>query len=284
MLTTRGQTALIPYFLDPTHLGPILERFQDRYRQGQPTPHVVIDDFLPAEIPEAVLEEFPSPDSIPWNTYRNAREQKLEASSDLHMGPHTRLLLSQLNSSVFLRFLERLTGINGLVPDPHFNGGGLHQIKRGGFLKVHTDFNRHPHLNLDRRLNLLLYLNKDWREEYGGHFELWDRTMNRCHQRILPIFNRCVVFTTTDYSYHGHPDPLTCPESRTRKSLALYYYTNGRPPEEVSATHSTIFRERPGEHLPIEVVPGWRQTLKRFVPPIVLDLRRAIRRPAAPSR
>jgi len=165
------------------------------------------------------------------------------------MGNATMLLLHQLNSSTFLNFLESLTGIQGIIPDPHFNGGGLHQIERGGYLKIHVDFNRHKRLKLDRRLNLLLYLNRDWQEEYGGHLELWDRDMNRCHQRILPIFNRCVIFNTNDFSYHGHPDPITCPEGMTRKSLALYYYSNGRPADELQDSggkeaHSTIFRAR----------------------------------------
>jgi hypothetical protein len=272
------QSSVNPFFFDPEHLDRLAARHGDTYRQERPVPHVVIDQFLPEDVLEAVLSEFPAPDSIPWTSYRNAREQKLEASSDLHMGTQTRQLLSQLNSSVLLRFLERLTGIRGLIPDPHFNGGGLHQIKRGGFLKIHTDFNRHTHLNLDRRLNLLIYLNRDWQESYGGHFELWDRTMTRCVKRILPIFNRCVIFTTTDFSYHGHPDPLTCPEGWSRKSLALYYYTNGRPAEELTASHSTVFRERPGEDLAGGLWARWKERLKQFVPPIMVDLRRSLTR------
>ena len=108
---------------------------------------------------------------------------------------------------------------------------------------MHTDFNWHPKLRLDRRLNLLVYLNKDWKEEYGGHLELWDREMSHCEQKILPVFNRTVVFSTTDFSYHGHPTPLACPEGMSRKSVSFYYYTNGRPEEERSAPHDTIFRK-----------------------------------------
>ena len=177
-------------------------------------------------------------------TTRAARSLLVETQ----FGSATRALLYQLNSSVFIDFLETLTGIRGLIPDPHFWGGGVHQIVRGGFLKVHTDFNRHPRLKLDRRLNLLLYLNPEWQEEWGGHLELWDRGMAKCGKRILPIFGRCVVFSTTDFSNHGHPDPLNCPEGMTRKSLALYYYSNGRPSSETAGKHySTSFRRRPGE-------------------------------------
>jgi hypothetical protein len=162
----------------------------------------------------------------------------------------TRHLLAQFNSSTFTSFLEDLTAISGLIPDPHYLGGGLHQIEPGGLLKVHADFNRHEQLRLDRRLNLILYLNRDWREEYGGHLELWNRDMTRCEARILPVFNRCVVFTTTSLSYHGHPEPLTCPPGMTRKSMALYYYSNGRPAaEESDVAHDTDFQARPGEAL-----------------------------------
>ena len=178
-----------------------------------------------------------------------------------------------MNSAPFLEFLKILTGISPLISDPRLEGGGLHQIERNGFLKIHADFNVHPLYKLDRRLNLLIYLNKDWEEAYGGHFELWDREMSRCIEKILPTFNRMVVFSTTDYSYHGHPDPLTCPPDRYRRSLALYYYTNGRPEEEKSATHSTLYQQRPKEtptlhdRLPSKV----RAKLRRVLPPILAD-------------
>jgi Rps23 Pro-64 3,4-dihydroxylase Tpa1-like proline 4-hydroxylase len=142
-----------------------------------------------------------------------------------------------------LQFLEKLTGIEGLIPDPYFGGAGPHQIEPGGFLKIHADFNWHPLLKLDRRLNLIVYLNRDWREEYGGHIELWDRGMTRAEQKVLPVWNRTIVFNTTDFSYHGHPTPLACPAGMTRKSVSFYYYSNGRPAEERSAPHDTLFRK-----------------------------------------
>lgn len=266
------------FFIEPSYLESLLETGADRYQKAHPYPHIVMDDFLPVDVLENVLAEFPPPGAIRWNRYANDREMKLEASSELNMGPHTRLLLRELNSSVFLNFLEALTGIEGLIPDPHYVGGGMHQIQRGGFLKVHTDFNRHTRLKLDRRLNLLIYLNKDWEESYGGHFEMWDREMKKCEARVLPIFNRCVVFSTTDFSYHGHPDPLTCPEGWTRKSIAMYYYTNGRPEHEVTNEHSTVFRARPGEAFEAdkETKSSWKEIAKKFVPPIALEARRKL--------
>jgi Rps23 Pro-64 3,4-dihydroxylase Tpa1-like proline 4-hydroxylase len=232
-----------PYFFDEEPLLELARSRHDEYLKATPFPHVVLDDFLPARITETVLSEFPSPEAVRWKKFDAEKEQKLASTHEEQFGDFTRHLFGQFNGQVFVNFLEALTGIEGLVPDPHLVGGGLHQIEPGGFLEVHADFNKHDRLRLDRRLNVLLYLNKDWKEEYGGFFELWNEDATRREQRVLPIFNRCVVFSTTDYSFHGHPDPLACPPGRTRKSLALYYYSNGRPASERSRAHSTVFRD-----------------------------------------
>ena len=196
------------------------------------------------------------------------------------MGDATLQLLTELNSGAFIEFLEALTGIRGLVPDPHFEGGGLHQIVRGGHLNIHVDFNGHPRTGLDRRLNVLLYLNRDWKDEYGGAFELWNRDMTACEERVMPYFNRCVVFSTTSTSFHGHPEPLACPEDRTRKSMALYYYSKDRPAGESDGAHNTLFQARPGEELDSSAPaadgkPRAGERLKAGVravaPPIVYD-------------
>lgn len=249
-------------------LFPIADAHREKFQNADPFPHIVIDNFLPPEVLEPVLREFPEPGDAEWQQYDNGREVKLALADSERMGPITRHLLAEFNSSPFVDFIERLTGIQGIVPDPHFFGGGLHQIRTGGFLKVHADFNHHPRLKLDRRLNGLLYLNKDWQESWGGHIQLWDRDMQHCVHKSLPIFNRFLLFATTDYSYHGHPDPLTCPPNRSRRSMALYYYTNGRPDEEKSpGEHSTLFRARPGESMNSTL----KQRLKRWVPPAALE-------------
>jgi hypothetical protein len=268
------QAQIIKNVLDPIYLGSLAERYHQQYMSADPFAHIVIDNFLPDSILNEVLNEFPNPDEIQWKEFDNKSEKKLASVSEQQMGHATRFLLYQLNSSTFITFLEKLTGIDGIIPDPHFVGGGLHQIKPGGYLKIHADFNKNTRLKLDRRLNLLLYLNKDWSEGYGGHLELWDVKMKACQRKILPIFNRCVIFSTTDFSYHGHPNPLTCPDNRTRKSLALYYYSNGRPSEEVGSPHTTIFRERPNENLKesISWSKGAKTFIKKLVPPLFIDL------------
>src|SRR5262249_8242045 len=150
--------------------------------------------FLPTEVAERVLAEFPPPRQAAWQRTGSFDQQKLAAQREDQFGDFIRDVLRACNAVGCLRFLEELTGIAGLLGDPYFEGGGLHQIERGGFLKVHADFNWHKRLKLDRRLNLIAYLNKDWREEYNGHLELWDRQMTRCVKKVLPVFNRAVVF------------------------------------------------------------------------------------------
>jgi Rps23 Pro-64 3,4-dihydroxylase Tpa1-like proline 4-hydroxylase len=224
----------------------LADEYNPQFTGAEPFPHVVIDDFLPVLVCERVLADFPDPHSQAWRQLKSSNQNKLAAQKDAELPSFTRHILRELNSPGCLQFLERLTGIGGLIPDPYYDGGGLHQITNGGFLKIHVDFNKQTRLKLDRRLNLIIYLNKDWREEYNGHLELWDRTMSRCVRKVLPMWNRAVVFATTDWAYHGHPEKLACPAGQSRKSLALYYYTNGRPGEERTEGHGVIWEERRG--------------------------------------
>ncbi len=245
------------------------------YQSNYPFPYIVFDNFLPEEAAEAALRDFPQPKQLSWTNFNNPNEKKLAFDAVEKLPEGDRNVLYFLNSRPMLKFLEKLTGIQHVIPDPYFEGGGLHQIVPGGKLNVHADFNHHPRLNLDRRINVLIYLNKDWKEEYGGHFELWNRDMTKSEAKILPLFNRCAIFSTTSWSYHGHPNPLTCPPDRTRKSLATYYYTNGRPEEEVTEAHSTLFRARPGEEVAVIEAPAkassWnaRKLAWALTPPIL---------------
>lgn len=267
------------FVLNLKELSSLATRLSSQYAAAEPFPHVMIDDFLPADVLKKIVDSFPQPEDVNWYRAANPRQQKLAVEDESQINDNARWLLYQLNSATFMMFLETLTGITGLVPDPYFTGGGLHQIERGGYLKIHADFNVHPKFRLERRLNLLLYLNENWKEEYGGHLELWNREMTGCVHRILPIFNRCVIFNTTDWSYHGHPEPLTCPQGMTRKSLALYYYSNGRPAQEASDEHGTLVRPRPGEM--IDGLNGratLKSILKRLVPPVVSDIRGYLKR------
>ena len=261
------------FFFDEARLQQLAEARRAGYASASPFPHAVIDDFLPEPIVDALSRAFPEKGQLDWQQFDAAAEKKLATHRVMDLPPVLRHVLMQFNSAEVCRFLETLSGIEHVLPDPHFAGGGLHRIEPGGFLKVHVDFNRQPEFELDRRLNLIVYLNEDWDESFGGHLELWNQDMSECAQRVLPIRNRCVVFSTTATSYHGHPDPLTCPPGRARRSIAFYYYTNGRPVEERGESLTTQFRARPGESIR-ERTP-MRQIVKKFIPPIVLDLGRA---------
>lgn len=219
------------------------------YSAAAPFPHIVMDDFLRASEYRSLSEAFPGPDADIWYKFKTSRENKKLQSRDLAKIPQPLCaIINELNSDAFIHSLERLTGIQGLVADHDMLGGGLHQTLPGGRLGMHIDYNRHPKTKLHRRLNAILYLNDEWRDEWGGHLELWDRDVKSCVQRIAPTGNRLVVFSTSEHSWHGHPDPLACPVGVTRRSIALYYYSP-EPAEESEQTpdHNTVFRERPGE-------------------------------------
>jgi hypothetical protein len=234
----------IDFFSDPRY-ARLAGEGAPAYAIADPFPHAVIDDFLPADVAENAHAQFPGPEGFPWRRQANERSRKLSTEDVAVIPPALRSILDAFHSPAALAFVERLTGIDGLIPDPYLEGGGLHQIETGGFLQVHADFNLHDKLKLDRRLNLIVYLNKDWREEYGGHLELWDREMKRPVKKVLPVFNRCVVFSTLDWSFHGHPEKLSSPPGVCRKSLALYYYSSSRPEAERSGRHGTLYQTRP---------------------------------------
>jgi Rps23 Pro-64 3,4-dihydroxylase Tpa1-like proline 4-hydroxylase len=231
--------------LDPAECRELGHSLATQYRDASPFPHIVIDDFIDPEVLHAVLADFPSSDN---KQFFDRHQERFKFQYQPHESPAglVRNLFAELNSRAFLTFLEEMTGIEGLISDPYFEGGGLHETKRGGHLGVHADFNVHGRLKVERKLNLLIYLNENWRDDYGGQLELWDRQMKECVIRVKPVFGRAVIFNTALDSFHGHPDPLTCPPERSRRSIATYYY---QAPEEgvaALAKRTTNFRPRPG--------------------------------------
>lgn len=239
------------------------------YTAAGPFPHIVLDDFLPSEVIAQVEREFPKREAC-WDSF-NREQERFKVSYDPNkLEPGLCPALFQaFNSRPFLAFLETLTGIKGLLPDPYFVGGGLHETSRGGKLAIHADFNLHQPLNLQRRLNLLVYLNHDWQSEYGGQLELWDRGMTRREKAVDPLFNRCVIFNTDDDSFHGHPDPLNCPPDRTRRSMALYYYTASPSIRHELREHTTDFRPRPGSGERHDVRVKADEWIRELLPPLV---------------
>lgn len=228
---------MIPaFYFEHEHLQKLAEQYREDFVNAQPFRSVVIDNFLPDEIAMELVREFPGPNDIPWergdegamrNNVRNLH--KLGHSQEKDFGPLTRHVMLQFYSSTFLKFIGTLTGQYGLVMDPNYRGGGLHSTGPGGKLMVHADKSRHPNKRLDQIINLIYFLNPDWQEEWGGHLELWNKDLTECKRRILPVFNRMVIFQSGTNTFHGHPHPLACPENRRRNSFALYYYMIDRP-------------------------------------------------------
>jgi len=222
-----------------------LPKLQNDYQQAAPFPHQVFDHFLNEEALRKATQSFPALQGADWIHYQHVNENKGGLNKRHAIPPQLLAVIDELNSPSFVSWLSALTGIEGLKPDPNLEGGGLHQIKRGGFLNIHADFTVHPHQRLwRRRVNVLVYLNQDWHHEYGGNLELWNKDMSSYAVRIAPLFNRCVIFNTDADSFHGHPHPLTCPDDRTRKSIALYYFTEEKTPPRKIATN---YRARPGD-------------------------------------
>ena len=233
-------------------LSKVANEKKKEYVNAKPFPHIVLDNIFDDRILNDILDEFPKNINVIGKSFENKVEKKLTINDSKKLSVTTNNFINFLNSQIFIEFLQVITGIDEkLVPDPYLIGGGLHELRKDGYLNVHADFNLHPLMKLDRRLNILIYLNKNWKEEYGGSLELWDKDMSKCHKRIIPTFNKMVIFSTTDFSYHGNPDKIKCSEDNSRKSIALYYYSNGRPSHERKlGLHSTIFRKRPDTNDP----------------------------------
>jgi 2-oxoglutarate-Fe(II)-dependent oxygenase superfamily protein len=216
-----------------------------KYQSAAPYPHIVLENFLNPAILDKCIAEFNTLNETDgWINYKHYNEDK-RGLNKLDLLPDTiKSTINELNSPAFLEWLSAITGIKNLQKDDGLEGGGIHQSTRGGYLNIHADFTVHPHQrNWQRRVNVLVYLNPGWKEEWGGKLELWDREMKACEEKVLPVYNRCVIFNTDADSYHGHPEAMTCPEDTYRRSIALYYYTV----EENPFRRATYYQARPGD-------------------------------------
>lgn len=237
-------------------------RLRNTYVAAKPYPNLIIDGLWDPAVLDRIVAEFPRKGQRDWNAYESPHELK-EASRGLFgLAPFTQLFFMQVCSARFLRLLGEITGHHDLVADPLHHGGGLHESFRGGWLNLHTDWRQHPVLPLARRLNMIIYLNRDWNPAWGGAIELWEPGAAEAGAKVDCLFNRTLIFPTTDESLHGFPTPISCPETRTRKSISLFYWT--RDEEALKSVQN------------INWLPGKRQTrlkakLRPFLPPIVFS-------------
>jgi hypothetical protein len=236
------------------HAAELAAQFQRR----EPFRHVVIDDFFDAATCARLLAEFPPFER--GNARNEAGElgNKSTVEKIRGLGPTYAALDDAIQTHGFLDLIGRITGIPDLLYDPWYFGGGTHENRNGQDLDAHVDFNRHPVERWHRRLNLIVYLNREWDDAWGGSLELHSdpRAADDRVKLVTPLYNRAVIFETTESSWHGF-SRIALPESKqslSRKSIALYFYTTGRPADELADTHSTIYVDRP---LPERFKPGF---------------------------
>lgn len=235
---------------------------REQYARAAPYPHIVLDDFLRPDMVASAYADFDET-AGEWTKYLHLNERKFANTYPATWGPSLQAIASTLQSDRFTRWVSQLTGIDGLIADPVLDGGGLHRSGRGGFLNIHADFTaHHVHHRWRRRINLILYLNERWEESWGGALELWPPDMSRCEASVLPVGNRALIFTTSENSFHGHPDPMECPDGVFRQSLALYYFTDDLDAE--AEAHSTNYRPRPGDGLHSVAIIADREALRAY--------------------
>lgn len=269
------QAPLAPDIAGPGGLAALFAERAEDYATAEPFPHAVFEGLFDPEMLRQSAAEFAPAHEMSLSYAEPGQQVKSAENRWEVFGPATRALVAEMQSGAFLAALEALTGISGLIVDPLLVGAGQHQIREGGTLAVHADFNQHPSYGMARRLNALLYLNDEWRREWGGELELWDRQVSKAVKRVAPTVNTLVIFTTSATSYHGHPDPLRCPPDRTRKSLAFYYYTLDSSDAEA---HSTLWQARSGERRAARIATSMGY-LRKAVSPWVPDSVRRILRP-----
>lgn len=235
--------SLLPSFVNPAVFAD-LEQLTESFGKGEPFPHLVIDDFLEPQAADRIHDEVRATGANVDASNDITQKQKIACTDWDRFGELTGRLIAYFNSAKFIGPLETITGIDGLIGDPWLEGGGIHLTSRGGFLKMHTDFNWNEKLRADRRINILYYLNRDWQPEWHGEL-LIQRLGAEKQATIEPRFNRLVIFNTNDTTLHGHPHPLQFPEDYARASIAMYYYSSGLPVEERLRNRSTTTRYLP---------------------------------------
>jgi hypothetical protein len=255
-------------------LSESVETLAARFKSAMPFPHVVIDNLFPDRFLDELVGEMPPIHDDYWVHHDNEHEEKYGLRSAVELGPIGIQLSASLHSASFLYFLSELTGIWQLLPDPYLQGAGYSLIPHGAKFDVHCDRNVAYQTGLNRRLALIIYLNKDWRHEYGGQLELWNQTGTSCEAIVEPVFNRTIVFAVDDGHYHGVPSPINSPFGWSRKSFLLYFHTVDSGGRTV-APHTSIWS--PAFH-------GYRKTgLRSFArdltPPILLRSFRRFRPP-----
>jgi hypothetical protein len=229
-------------FADRIRLPKRIEELRNAYRNALPFPHVVIDELFSPDILESLLGEMAGMGSKQWRLVDTASQERTRRMrSGVEMGAAGAQLVGLLHSAPFLYLLSEITGVWQLLPDPYLQGAGYAQMQPGDFFNVHSDRNIAYETGLNRRLAMIVFLNKAWDPKYNGQLELWNSEGTRCDVSIDPLYNRTVLFEVANPNYHGVPAPIACPADRSRQSFIVYYHTVGIDGKLDVAPHSSIF-------------------------------------------
>jgi len=206
-----------------------LDYYNDLYKKGKPFEHIIINNFFDDDYIQEISNNFPLPtdNDNNWKYYHNPLEHKYSLNN-FDNYPKIKEVFDYLQTEDFIQLLRKITDINNLENDPHLHGAGIHAYPNRGKLDIHLDYNIHPITFKERRINLIIYLNKDWDDAYGGNIQLFDENRNKTDITIKPRFNSAIIFKTCDISYHGLPEPIKCPDNYYRKSIAIYYLSEPR--------------------------------------------------------
>lgn len=218
----------------------------DTYKNAQPFEHIVIPNFFNDSFANELERNFPLQNEKGWYKYYNPIEKKT-ALNDFSNFPIFKSLFDILQSESFVKHVQDITSISNLEKDPYLHGAGIHYHSTGGKLDMHLDYSVHPISQKERRVNLIIYLNKEWKEEYNGDIQLWDSDFTHPVQKIYPVFNTAVLFNTSDNSWHGLPRPIVCPPNIGRKSVAIYYVSDLRTNSVVR--YKAQFRPLPNQYV-----------------------------------
>jgi Rps23 Pro-64 3,4-dihydroxylase Tpa1-like proline 4-hydroxylase len=252
-------TSINQRFFEPAETERIARDFQN----GLPYKHIILDNFLNEETAQLLFDHFPSIEKLKKH-YKGLNENKSEGSNFADFHPVFQQVREELMSPEFAAWVAKITGIPGVFITDDNLGTGLHQGSDGSFLDIHVDFNIHHLRNVHRRLNLLLYLNKDWKPEYGGSMEMWNADMTKMEKKVSPDFNRCLIFETSEISYHGY-SKINLPPGVTRKSFYSYFYTELTDKSQLKDYHDTVFKAKPEDTAFKKVGTTVKESLKNTI-------------------
>jgi Rps23 Pro-64 3,4-dihydroxylase Tpa1-like proline 4-hydroxylase len=269
------------FFFSKKEMREKAETQRAMFENAAPFRHIHIENFLPEDVARQVAAAFPPPTAPMWNMAgpgdakhsHDPNVEKISCPDEDRFPPVIRHVVGELASGVMMDYLERLTGIKNLTPDPSLFGGGMHSTGRGGRLMIHADASRHPNPMLHQVINLIYYCTPDWQEEWGGDLELWDKDCKHCEVKAKPKFNSAVIFYTGTNCYHGHPHPLTTPPGIRRNSIAVYYYTTDRQVGDDYDGHRTFVEwKRTTDHdRDLSAAHVAKEALRRYAPRDVVN-------------